>query len=643
MKNKILIILFLGLCLSVNAQTKLIPYVSSAGDSSGYVSESNLWATNISSDAPVWKVGGNNVSGASILGTNSNHDLIFRTNSTERMKIDANGFVAINTPISAFRLDVGGAIRASSTIYTSEMIVDKPSASGKITLLSAVGNPSTIYFYNGGVYRGEFGNTDGNMLFNPTVSSNFYVNGSLKMFLNNTGLGVGTSSPSSTLHVNGNARIVSLPSSARTDSTVTRDASGNLRSTNSLTLYDFQTSYLKLPTGASNNYVLKSDASGNASWAAANTLETDPKIGSLTTNYLPKWNGTTLANTQVFDDGTNIGIGNTSPTEKLSVTGNASLTGNVVIGGDFSTSTGKAVIGNTQIKGNFTSPTRFEILVGDGTGWYGACTNGVSQVIKLYDNGNADFSGTVIAANATSGTHLLNRNTADARYLMLGGQNGSLTVGSNDNNTFSLKQNNEFRQNIYQFNTEYVASYTHTVQNSTSTKPTLSLFNSGVSTTNVSDIFVANNINTTLSSMSNGAIVLSPESNAIAVKAGNKRMDVAYGVNGRIDANISLTGDNDTATITIADTIRNVRVYKGSAVTTSKVKFNLPASPQNNYRLTVFVVTDPTSITFVKTGSGQSFMTATNFPTTGSGDVYEVYFLSSSFQSEGGEWFIKKL
>ncbi len=41
--------------------------------------------------------------------------------------------------------------------------------------------------------------------------------------------------------------------------------------------------------------------------------ESDPKVGALTTSYMPKWNGTSLANSQVYDNGSNIGIGTTTP------------------------------------------------------------------------------------------------------------------------------------------------------------------------------------------------------------------------------------------------------------------------------------------------------------------------------------------
>ncbi|MCD6501606.1 hypothetical protein J7L01_03310, partial [bacterium] len=53
--------------------------------------------------------------------------------------------------------------------------------------------------------------------------------------------------------------------------------------------------------------------------------ETDPQVGSNTTNYVPKWDGSALVTGTIYDNG-NIGIGTTSPSEKLSVSGRISLT-----------------------------------------------------------------------------------------------------------------------------------------------------------------------------------------------------------------------------------------------------------------------------------------------------------------------------
>lgn len=51
----------------------------------------------------------------------------------------------------------------------------------------------------------------------------------------------------------------------------------------------------------------------------------------LTTNYLTKWNGAAVANSQVFDNGTNVGIGTSTGTSKLTVAGSALVTGDITV------------------------------------------------------------------------------------------------------------------------------------------------------------------------------------------------------------------------------------------------------------------------------------------------------------------------
>lgn len=58
--------------------------------------------------------------------------------------------------------------------------------------------------------------------------------------------------------------------------------------------------------------VLTSDANGNASWVSS-ASETDPKVGTLNLFKVPKWNGTTLQDGLISDNGTNIGIGTGNP------------------------------------------------------------------------------------------------------------------------------------------------------------------------------------------------------------------------------------------------------------------------------------------------------------------------------------------
>lgn len=65
-----------------------------------------------------------------------------------------------------------------------------------------------------------------------------------------------------------------------------------------------------------------SNATSTDALLAGGTTLSNPISGSLTSGYLPKATGsTTLGNSLVYDSGTNVGIGTTAPTAKLSVLG----------------------------------------------------------------------------------------------------------------------------------------------------------------------------------------------------------------------------------------------------------------------------------------------------------------------------------
>jgi hypothetical protein len=73
-------------------------------------------------------------------------------------------------------------------------------------------------------------------------------------------------------------------------------------------------------TDGTANYVLQTNGAGVASWVNPTTLsitESDPQVASTTTNYIPKWNGTSLVDGLVYDDGSNVGIGTTTPSSLL--------------------------------------------------------------------------------------------------------------------------------------------------------------------------------------------------------------------------------------------------------------------------------------------------------------------------------------
>jgi len=73
--------------------------------------------------------------------------------------------------------------------------------------------------------------------------------------------------------------------------------------------------------------VMVSDAGGLASWSTLSALGV--LSGSGTNNFVTKWTGSTLGDSQIFDDGTNVGVGNSSPSEKLDVSGNLNASGTI--------------------------------------------------------------------------------------------------------------------------------------------------------------------------------------------------------------------------------------------------------------------------------------------------------------------------
>ena len=69
--------------------------------------------------------------------------------------------------------------------------------------------------------------------------------------------------------------------------------------------------------------------------------------GSGTTNYVPKFSaGSTIANSQIFDNGTRVGIGTTSPSTKLDVNGSGSFSTSLSIGQNLSVGTSLEVNGS---------------------------------------------------------------------------------------------------------------------------------------------------------------------------------------------------------------------------------------------------------------------------------------------------------
>jgi len=196
-----------------------------------------------------------------------------------------------------------------------------------------------------------------------------------------------------------------------------------------------------------NNRVLSTDANGFAKWndAAAVGIVT----GSGTQNLLSKWmpSGTALTNTQIFDDGTNVGMNNTAPGYKLDILATAgddglrlrtSNTNNLRM--RMVNSTGKeysfGVGGSTSTFGNgnfmindVSSSDAVRLLINGSTGNIAIGGGNLTPTEKLWVNGTGRFKNNLDVEKSVRVTDSVN----SSRLLVKGNSSDYLAVFENNN------------------------------------------------------------------------------------------------------------------------------------------------------------------------------------------------------------------
>ncbi len=175
----------------------------------------------------------------------------------------------------------------------------------------------------------------------------------------NNRLGIGTAAPAQPLHVIGTGRFSAIASGAN-GAIVTSNTSGDL-------------GFLNF-TGNVND-VLR----GNGIWAPVTSGVTT--CGGVLTNYVQKWTGAQLCNSIIFDNGTNVGINTTTPSNKLAVVG-----GNISWG----TSSEVSLLQNDQ---------GGSIELGGQNGLANPITNGMPYIDFHFGTGSAqDYNARIINA-----------------------------------------------------------------------------------------------------------------------------------------------------------------------------------------------------------------------------------------------------
>jgi hypothetical protein len=144
----------------------------------------------------------------------------------------------------------------------------------------------------------------------------------------------------------------------------------------------------------STNKFLRSVNGGTPSWEELPASVS----GSGTTNYVSKWTSSTiLGNSQIIDDGTNVGVG-LSPAHKLDVAGNIGINGGVALAssGNYhvlydKNATPGLYIGNSTSPENIYANTTHNFTNKNGTATYATFASGLMT-----------FNGSVIAGNTSS-------------------------------------------------------------------------------------------------------------------------------------------------------------------------------------------------------------------------------------------------
>ncbi|MFA4995380.1 MAG: hypothetical protein WC521_08790, partial [Bdellovibrionales bacterium] len=177
-------------------------------------------------------------------------------------------------------------------------------------------------------------------------------------------------------------------------------------------LYASAANTLSKLTAGTNGYVLTL-AGGVPTWSSV-TASGAP-TGTGTANYVARWTGTTTLGTGVLiDNGTNVGIGSTTPTVKLDVVGSVKATGDLTysgveanpLGTDYTTTGTQAAVGlgtSSSMRYAGTAAATFQGITGGASG----------KIIRLHNASSYTLTLSNQNATATAANRIITGTEAD--------------------------------------------------------------------------------------------------------------------------------------------------------------------------------------------------------------------------------------
>ena len=172
------------------------------------------------------------VSGAAFIRTITNHPLAFRTNNTERLRIDSSGNVCIGKTSADALLDVNGQARFGGnkvTLDTDGSISGTISNSTTRAFVLSNTNVNADYFGGRVIQIGPDGtvNIGGSAGTSPSSysSPNIKLNPAGSSYINGGNVGIGTTSPTALLHLNATSPVLRLTGSSVGNCEIQEDGS----------------------------------------------------------------------------------------------------------------------------------------------------------------------------------------------------------------------------------------------------------------------------------------------------------------------------------------------------------------------------------------------------------------------------------